>query len=263
MARLALQIALASAVYGFSVGSLHSFRLGTWNLLKFPLLIFLTSLICAIAYYVSSQFITKELPFREVVRLALSTFRDVAVLLASLGPVCFFLARTVVQPDERGLNEYPFFLGLNVFFIALSGTAALVRQTLGLLRKRHLTLRRSALIVLAWLALSLFAGGQCAWVLRPFYGPATIKDIPFMEGSNPDYRGARSFYEAVYHLFDPPPLPKGYYRRGRTGERSAVPDVLPARATPAPASSSAVGLCPTAFAAPHAALTPRHGAPPR
>lgn len=213
MARLAVQIALASAVYGFSVGSLHSVRLATWNLAKFPLLIFGTSLICAIGYYVFSQFITRRLRFREVVELALRTFRDVAVLLASLSPVCFFLAKTVVQPDEHSLNEYPFFLGLNVLFIALCGTVALLRQTLGLLRTHHLTLRRSVLIVLAWLALSLFAGGQCAWYLRPFYGPSTIKDIPFMEGTNPDYRGAGSFYEAVYHLFDPPPLPDGYHRR--------------------------------------------------
>jgi hypothetical protein len=46
--------------------------------------------------------------------------------------------------------------------------------------------------------------------LRPYFGVSTIKDIPFIEGSRPDYRGARSFYEAVYHLMDPPPLPEDY-----------------------------------------------------
>ena len=37
-------------------------------------------------------------------------------------------------------------------------------------------------------------------------------DPPFIEGTNPDYRGATSFYEAVYHIIDPPPLPEGYFR---------------------------------------------------
>ena len=212
-ARILFGIVLGSAAYGFAIGSLHSLRLATWNLVKFPLLIFLTSLICAIAYYVFCQFITKRLSFGDVLSLSLRTYRDIAVLLASLSPVAFFLARTVVQPDEQSLNEYPFFLGLNVFFIALCGVVVLVRRALELLRKYELDLRRSVQIILAWLAISLFAGGQCAWYLRPFFGPSTIRDIPFIEGSAPDYRGATSFYEAVYHIAAPPPLPEDYYRR--------------------------------------------------
>jgi len=215
MGRALVAIVLGSAVYGFAVGSLHSYRLAAWNLLKFPLLILLTGLLCAIAYYVFSQFITRKLAFRDVVTLALGTFGDVAILLASLGPVCFFLARTVLQPDRESLNEYPLFLGLNVAFIAICGTAALVRRTVRVARRCGMSLRRSAGVLLAWLAVSLFAGGQCAWYLRPFFGPRTIEDIPFIEGSNPDYRGATSFYEAVYDLIEPPPLPREYYRHRR------------------------------------------------
>ncbi len=33
-----------------------------------------------------------------------------------------------------------------------------------------------------------------------------------MEGAQPDYRGAANFYEAVYHLLTPPPLPRLYWR---------------------------------------------------
>jgi len=215
MARLLLGIILGSAVYGFAIGSLHSLKQATRNLVKFPLLIVLTSLLCAIAYYVFSQFITKKLSFRNVLRLSMRTFRDIAVLLASLSPVSFFLAQTAVQPDEHSLNEYPFFLGLNVFLIALCGVVALVRQTLALLRKHQLRLRKSTLTVLVWLCISLFTGGQVAWYLRPFFGPSTMKDLPFMAGREPDLRGATSFYGAVYHLIDPPPLPEQYYKRKR------------------------------------------------
>ncbi len=45
MTRLALLVpllfwtVLASALYGFSIASIHSFRLASWNVVKFPLLI--------------------------------------------------------------------------------------------------------------------------------------------------------------------------------------------------------------------------------
>jgi hypothetical protein len=29
-------------------------------------------------------------------------------------------------------------------------------------------------------------------------------DAPFMLGSEPDFRGATSFYEALFHLIEPP-----------------------------------------------------------
>lgn len=215
MPRAILAILLGSAVYGFSAGSVNSLQLATWNLLKFPLLIFLTSLICSPAYYVFSQFVTRELSFRDVCRLSLRTFADVSILLASWAPVAFFLAKTIVQPDQGSLNEYPLFLGLNVLFIGTCGVVALVRQAARLLKGHRLSIPRSVGVMSAWLAVSLFAGGQCAWYLRPFFGCSAIRNPPFMEGSHPDYRGARSFYEAVYHLVDPPPLPREYYRHRR------------------------------------------------
>lgn len=206
---------LAAGLYGFAIGSVHSVRLASWNLWKFPLLILATSLLCGMAYCAFAQFVTRRLSFRDVTALSLRTFRDAALLLASLSPVSFFLARTLIQPSERSLGEYPLFLGLNVFLIALCGSVALVRQTLALLRKHGLPLSASLQIVVAWLALSLFAGGQCAWFLRPFFGPSMIKHPAVIEGWGTDYRGAGNFYEAVYHLLDAPTLPEGWFERGR------------------------------------------------
>ncbi len=67
----------------------------------------------------------------------------------------------------------------------------------------------------SWLLLSLLVGGQWAWYLRPFFGVASISAevTPFCLGTLPDYRGATSFFEAVLHLVDPPPLPQGFYLR--------------------------------------------------
>ena len=117
--------------------------------------------------------------------------------------------KQLVEPGTLG----PFFLGLNVLFIAVCGTVALVRQAANLLRRYALELKRAVLVVLCWLSLSFFVGAQCSWYLRPFFGVSTIPAgaTPFIFGTRPDFRGATSFYEAIYYLFDPPPLRKNYF----------------------------------------------------
>ncbi len=215
MRRSVLTILWTSAAYGFAIGSVHSLRLAAWDVVKFPALILLTALICAFAFFACTLLVTRELTFADSLRVSLATFADLSTLLASLAPVSWFLALTIAQPTETSLHEYPYFLGLNVVFIACGGALALVRQSLRLARRDRLGTGRSATILAAWLAISLFAGGQCAWYMRPFFGASTIGDPPFMEGSNPDFRGATSFYEAVVHLVAPPVLPDDYARRGR------------------------------------------------
>jgi hypothetical protein len=203
LSKLVREICLASASYGVCVGSVHSLTFALRNLVKLPLLLLTTCTICALAYYVSGQFISRQLRLADVVHLALQTFRELSLLLASLCPACLFLALTIHQPDGQGLNEYPLFLGLNVLFIALAGAIALVRQAWSLLHGYRLGLSRSLAAVAAWLALSLLVGGQCAWYLRPFYGISTIS-APFFEGTLPDHRGDTNFYESVWHIVDPP-----------------------------------------------------------
>lgn len=204
MRRSAATILVAAAVYGWSIGWIHGARMAAWNLGKFPLLIFATTLICAPTYYAFTLLVTRKLTFVEVAALSLGTFADLSLLLASLAPVSFFLAKTAVRPTAESLGEYPFFLGLNVVFIAVCGCLALARRTLRLARDHGLALSRAATILGAWLAASLFVGGQCAWYMRPFFAVATNPNPAFMEGTAPDFRGATSFYEAVWQIVEPP-----------------------------------------------------------
>ena len=205
MTRLLARTIVCAAVYGFSCGLVHSVGFGLQNLVKFPLLILVTAAICAFAWWVFSIFIARGLTFATVQRISLLTFHDTAVMLLSLTPVTLFLALTIEKPVAVGiLNEYPFFLELNVFFIAVCGTMAVARQALRLIRGHGITLKRGAMVVFCWLAISLAAGGQCAWYFRPYFGLAFERNVPFMEGAKPDYRGATSIYEAIYHLVKPP-----------------------------------------------------------
>jgi hypothetical protein len=196
----------ASATYGFSIGAVHSWLYATRNLLKFPLLLLCTGAVCALAYFVLARFFGTPLSFRRVQGLVLEIFRDLAVLLASLAPVTLFLALSLQEPVGEDLGEYPFFQGLNVIAIALCGCLAVARQATALRTDYRLQGRLIVPLLTGWMALSLFAGGQCAWYLRPFFGIASRIDNnpPFCMGTAPDFRGARSFYEAVYNLVDPP-----------------------------------------------------------
>ena len=206
--RDATTILWASPIYGFAIGSLHSTRVATQNLLKFPLLIAVTALVCGPAYFAFTQFAmargSRPLAFPEVMALSLRTFAGASLLLASLAPIAYFLARTGLPSPAEPLGDYLFCLGLNVAFIAVCGALSLGRETLRLTREHGAPLRRAAAVLALWLVVSLFVGGQCAWFLRPFFGPPIIANPPFMEGSAPDWRGATSFYEAVWHLVSPP-----------------------------------------------------------
>jgi hypothetical protein len=210
-------LVLASGLYGFSIGSVHSLRFGLHDLLKFPLLIAVTGVVCGLGYFLLAGAVGVRLRFGEVQRLVLQLHRDSALLLAALCPVNLFLAHIIVRPDRTGLGEYPLFLGLNVGFIALAGALALARQVRHLARSNPCPLPRRLITAGAWLALSLFVGGQAAWTLRPFFGVASIAGdkTRFFLGAAPDYNGSTNFYEAVYHLVVSAPLARDYYLRGR------------------------------------------------
>jgi hypothetical protein len=198
-----LRAALAAAAYGFSIGAVHSTRFALRNVIKFPLLILVTASVCAVCYYVVARSIARELDARAVARCTLASFHDTSVLLSSLAPVTLFLALTVQRPDRNDLHEYPLFLSVNVILIAVCGSIALVRQCKQLVLEHGIPMERGAFLVTAWLACSLFVGAQASWYMRPFCGIASI-DAPFMEGTAPDFRGATSFYEALYNAVQLP-----------------------------------------------------------
>jgi uncharacterized membrane protein len=218
MRRDVATLLLASALYGFSIGCVHSVRFGLHDVIKFPLLFLITGAACAVAYFLFACLIGGfRFGFVDIQRLAMRLYRDAALLLAALAPANLFLARTIVPPDQTSLHEYPLFLGLNVAFIAAAGALALMRQVRALARYHPWPLSRRLITVSGWLALSLLVGGQVAWTLRPFFGVRSISgaETPFFIGSTPDYRGATNFYEAVYHTVRPAPFAPDFTQRGR------------------------------------------------
>ena len=207
--RAGLTTLLCSAAYGFALGSAHSELYAARNLLKFPLLIGITSLICALAYWMVARLCAAPLSFMAVQRATGRLFHDISLLLASLSPAVLFLAWTSRARDDGRLGDYDSFLAFNMAIVAVVGALALLRQTRELFALCGLSAARSRFLVGAWLLLSLGVGGQAAFVMRPFFGfPATRGNTPpFFVGAQPDLRGATNFYEAVWQTITRPRLP--------------------------------------------------------
>lgn len=206
---------VASATYGFAIGSAHSWIYAAYDLAKLPLLMFGTGIVSGLAYAVTGRFLAPELDGRLVAGSVIEQYRALAVLLLSLSPVTFFIAQIVRTRDDGRLGEYGLFLGLNALFVALCGALTLVRQAMGLLAACRIPARRAALVVVCWLSITLMVGGQVAFYLRPIFGlPATRGHVPtrFALGSEPDVRGATNFYEAMWQIVTRPALPRDWGR---------------------------------------------------
>ncbi|MFN3244086.1 MAG: hypothetical protein ACE37K_21445 [Planctomycetota bacterium] len=205
MKRTVLLLVAASAAYGFSIGLSNSWVYAIRNLIKFPLLILSTSTICALCYFVLARFLGAALRFLDVQRIVLEVFRDTARLLASLGMVVAFLSLTMEPQTERDLGGFPAFLGFNVVAIALCGGLTVYRCTHAL-GEAVATRSQRRMLVASWLLASLLVGGQTCWLIRPFFGVSTTAnwESPWFSGSAPGFRGARSFYEAVWFVLAPP-----------------------------------------------------------
>jgi hypothetical protein len=190
-----------SALYGFSIGAGHSWLYAGRNLIKFPLLIVGTTSLCAFSYFVVARFLGIRLGFVQVQRAVLAIFRDTSMLLAALTPASLFLALTMEPSRPYDISGEAAFQVFSMACIAGCGGLAIHRQARTLMHGHGLRRAHCNLLLASWLLLSLFAGGQCAWMMRPFYGIRGRDLSPvFFRGSAPNQPGAQSFYEAVYDL---------------------------------------------------------------
>lgn len=205
MIRTVATLVAASATYGFSIGLSNSWVYAFRNLVKFPALILCTAAICALCYFVLARFLGAGLTFAQVQQAVLGVFRDTARLLASLTLCVCFLSLTMEPQTEADLGGFPMFLGFNVVAIAACGALTVYRCTRAL-GDSVATGRQRRGLVTAWMLTSLLVGGQMCWLLRPFFGTSQTAnwESPWFSGSEPGFRGARSFYEAVWYVVAPP-----------------------------------------------------------
>lgn len=206
MIRSLALLTLFSAIYGFGVGLSNGVVFAVRNTVKLPMLLLSTALICSLCYLVIARFLGARLSLADVMKIVVSVFSDTSRLLASLSPVVCYLALTMEAADQDSFGGFPQFMAFNVLAIATCGALAVWRRSRQHLRDVVDAAGTRKALIAAWLIASLAVGGQMCWLIRPFFGVESTADWdwPWFSGAEPGFRGARSFYEAVYYLLAPP-----------------------------------------------------------
>ena len=206
----AIVTAASYAAYGATLGLAHSPLYAARNLVKLPLLILVTGSLCSLVYGLSARAVLGGSGRSLASRLVLTLFHDLGLLLFSLAPANALFAWSLLRVRAEPLGESAKFLAWNLGFVALAGSLALVLRGFAELRRRGAGRRASVALLGTWLFVTGAVGGQCAFLLRPFFGvPATRDQVPpFALGTRPDVRGAKNFFEMVVLSVENPPLPK-------------------------------------------------------
>lgn len=187
-----LVIALGSGVYGATIGLWRGPLMAAYVAIKFPLLIFLTTLCNTGLNGMLALVMGAGIGFRQTLLLQLMSYTVAALILASMAPITLFILFNTPPLASGNPFGHSLFLLLNVAIIAVAG---IVSNSL-LYRFLCIRIQSAAIarrVLVAWLVGNLFVGAQLSWNLRPFIGSPHL-DIQFLR-SNP-FQG--NFYEAVY-----------------------------------------------------------------
>jgi hypothetical protein len=188
-----LIIIAGSGLFGAAMGLWRAPLQAVFTAVKFPLIIFLTSLGTALLNGMLAPLLGLNLRFSQSLAAVLMSFTIFALIVGSFSPMMLFLVWNT-PPYQPGASTVPYnFVQLaQVAIIAFAGIAANIRL-LQLLQELSGSKSVAMKILLAWLAANLFLGSQLCWILRPLIGSPGLP-TQFLR---PDaFKG--NFYETVF-----------------------------------------------------------------
>ncbi|WP_437476031.1 hypothetical protein WME75_25470 [Sorangium sp. So ce1014] len=198
-------IALGSAVFGGVIGSFRGDEQILYAAIKVPLAMLITLVLCAPAFHALAAVLGRPWPMRSVIALALASAGRSSLVLLAFAPVLWLLI-------DLGLGYHASSVAAWLAY-AVAGLAALgvLVRGIGVGKGRWLT-------AVAFMAVFFAIGGQAAWILRPYIGRPSAKEVPFLrarEGSFPDAfvkscRSALGIYDDDGLPPDPSDYPHGY-----------------------------------------------------
>jgi hypothetical protein len=171
-------LVLGAGVFGATLATSRGGLQLLYSGLKLPLAMVVTMLLVVPAFHTIAAGLGRPLSFSGMIGLTLAAAGRGALVLVALAPLtwlCF----------DRGLSYHPGIL-LAVACYGLAGAAAL-----------DLVLRgigfdaRGFVVVSLFAAVLVVAGGQTAWMLRPFLGRPSDASVPFFR------QRESSFWDAV------------------------------------------------------------------
>ena len=172
---LILVIVIGTGMYGFIMGLWRSPLQATFNLIKFPLLILLTTFLNAAINGMLAQLLGAGISFKESTFAILVSFAISSLILGSLAPISLFILSNTPPLIESTATffAYEVFLLIHICFIAFAGTTG-VLHLYTYLKFRTKQTRVAKQILLLWLAGNVFLGCQLSWNMRPFIGAPNL-----------------------------------------------------------------------------------------
>jgi hypothetical protein len=163
--KLTVLSGLSFGLYGFIIGSQHSFSQALSSCLKLPILFLLTIIICMPTLFIFSSFFGSKRSVLQTLVVLLAGTSIMGIALVAFAPVTgFFIVTT---------RNYQFFKIFNVFFFSVSGFLGIL-----FFNRFHAQFPDASdqmrstrkLLLRFWFLLYAFVGTQLAWTLRPFFG---------------------------------------------------------------------------------------------
>lgn len=165
------------AIYGAIIGMFHSPLQALSSAIKLPALYLVTLLVCLPTLYIFNALFGSKKTIAQHFTYLLTAVCVIAVLLCAFAPVTLFFLITV--------NDYHFFLLMNVIIFALTGVLGIsfLYQVMKPTADGDGAKVRTS-ILRFWLCLYGFVGTQLGWTLRPFFGsPGQFELFRPREGS--------------------------------------------------------------------------------
>lgn len=189
-------ITLGTGLFGAAMGLWRAPLQALYTAIKFPLIIFLTTLGTALLNGMLAPLLGLNLRFFQSLAAVVMSFTIFALVLGSFSPLMLFLLWNT-PPYESGASTIPYVCIqlAQVGIVAFAGIVAHVRllQLLERLSGNKAVAKR---ILFAWLGTNLFLGSQLCWILRPLIGSPGLP-TQFLR---PDaFQG--NFYETVFRAF--------------------------------------------------------------
>ncbi len=188
-------IILGAGSYGGAMGYWRAPLQGLFVAIKFPLIMFLTTIGNALINAMLAPLLGLNLHFRQSLMAVLMSLTIASAILGSFSPLIAFLTWNV--PSLTGGAKisgttYGIIQLTLVGVIALAGITGNVRL-LQVLRQFSGKPAIAYRVLFAWLAGNLFLGSQLTWILRPFIGSP---DLPVQFLRESAFQG--NFYETVF-----------------------------------------------------------------
>jgi len=175
------------AIYGAIIGTFHSPLQSLSSAIKLPALYLITLVVCLPTLYIFNVLFGSKQTITQHFTYLMTAVSVIALLLCGFAPVTLFFLITV--------NDYNFFLLLNVVIFALTGIlgVSFLYQVMRPVATDDADagVKVRTKILQFWLGLYGFVGSQLGWTLRPFFGsPGAFELFRPREGS---------FFTGVWH----------------------------------------------------------------